>query len=54
MLVCNRTECPGMSPGCLRICRTWDLCEMGQVGLSRNVLGCPQDVSGYVGLGTCV
>ena len=59
MLVCNRTgriipECPGMSPGCLRICRTWDLCVMGQVGLSRNVLGCPQDVSGYVGLGTCV
>ena len=39
---------------------SWDvprmshLCVMGQVGLSQNVLGCPQDVSGYVGLGTCV
>ena len=21
-------ECPGMSPGCLRICRTWDLCGL--------------------------
>ena len=43
-----------MSPGCLRICRTWDLCMVVCNGTGRIILGCPQDVSGYVGLGTCV
>ena len=40
--------------GCLRICRTWDLCMVVCNGTGTIIPECPQDVSGYVGLGTCV